>query len=145
MTTINRYNQFPEYFGDNGIDLDDDTFNLALMNATHTFTATDNDWTDVSANDIGTGNGYTAAGQALTSVTWVESGGTVTFDAADVTWTASGGDIGPATDAVLYDDTSTVPVADLLAFSIDFEGSETAGNGTDFKVTWNGSGIFTVS
>lgn len=140
--TINFYNKFIEYLGDNSIDADGDTFDIILLNATHTFTATHTQLTDVSANELSTGNGYTAGGTALTSVTWTESAGTVTFDAADVTWTASGGDIGPATDAVIFSDTST---GDLLMCSVDFDGAQTAGDGTDFQITWNASGIFTIS
>lgn len=143
--TINRYDQFPEYFGDNGIDLDGDTFKIELYNATHVFTAANDRRADISANALATANGYTNPGQNLTSVTWVNSAGTITFDTADNTWTASGGSIGPADDSVIYSDTSTVPAADLLAYSIDHGGSETAGDGTDFKHTFNASGIFTVS
>jgi len=147
--TINRYNKWVEYFGDNSVDLDNDQFFHMLMNATHVFTATHTIRTDVSANQIAAGNGYVQAvggltGKELGTPTWVESSGTVTFDAVDTTWTASGGSIGPADDCVLFDDTSSTPV-DALAYSIDFGGSETAGDGTDFKITWNGSGIFTVS
>lgn len=139
--TINKYNKFGEYFGDGTIDLDGDTFKLALMNSSHVFTATNTVWANVSANDLGTANGYTAAGQALTSVTWVESSGVVTWDSADVTWTAAGGSIA-ADDGVLYSDTAA---SDELAFSIDFDGTQTAGDGTDFKVVWNASGIFTLT
>jgi hypothetical protein len=142
--SINRYNQFPEYFGDNSIDLDGDTFKLELYNTSHTFTATHNDRADISANALSTANGYTSPGQNLASVTWVNSSGTITFDATDVTWTASAGPI-VASDGVIYDDTSTSPAADLLCYSIDFDGEQTAGAGTDFVVTWNASGIFTVS
>jgi len=140
--TINRYNQFPEYFGDNTIDLDGDTFKLALMNSSHVFTAANTQYTTVSANQLSTANGYTSPGINLASVTWVNSSGTITFDAADVTWTASGGSIGPATDAVLYSDTAT---NDELCYSIDFDGAQTAGSGTNFVVAWNASGIFTVA
>ena len=143
--SINRYDQFPEYFGDNGIDLDGDTFKLELYNSSHTFAQANNDRADISANALATANGYTNPGQDLASVTWINSSGIITFDAADVTWNASGGAIGPADDGVIYSDTSTVPATDLLAYSIDFDGSQTAGDGTDFKVTWDGSGIFTVS
>lgn len=143
--TMNRYDQFPEFFGDGGIDLDGDTFKLELYNSTHVFTAANTKRADISANALATANGYTNPGQNLTSVLWTNASGTITFDAADVTWTASGGDIGPADDGVVYSDTSTVPDTDLLAYSVDFDGNQTAGNGTDFKVTWNGSGIFTVA
>lgn len=143
MTTINRYNKLGEYMGDNTMDMDADTFTLALMTASHTFTATNTVWADVSANEIASANGYTTPGQNLTTPTWVESAGTVTFDAVDVTWNATGAGI-TSTDAVLYDNTPAAPL-DPLMYSIDFEGSQTAGAGTDFKVTWDASGIFTLS
>lgn len=142
--TINRYNKFAEYMGDASIDLDADTFTLELYNSSHTFTATHNQRSDISANALATANGYTNPGFNLTSVTWVESGGTVTFDAADVTWTASGGSIA-ADDGVIYDNTVTVPVTDPLMWSVDFDGTQTAGDGTNFVVTWNASGIFTLA
>lgn len=139
--TINFYDKLVEYLGDGTMDMDGDSFKLALMDSSHTFTSTNSVWADVSANDLGTANGYTAAGQALTTPTWVESSGTITFDAVDVTWTASGGSIA-ADDGVLYDDTPTSP-ADPLICSVDFDGTQTAGDGTDFVVAWNASGIFT--
>ncbi len=143
--TINRYNKFPEYFGDNGIDLDDDTFKIELYNSSHVFAAANDRRSDISANALGTAFGYTSPGQDLTAVTWVESAGVITFDAADNSWTASGGPIGPADDSVIYSDTSTVPAADLLSYSIEHNAPETAGDGTDFKHTFNASGIFTVT
>ena len=147
--SINRYNKWPEYFGDNTADLDADQLFHMLMNSTHVFTATHTIRTDVSANQIATQFGYTQAtggltGKEVAGITWVEAAGVVTFNATDTTWTASGGSIGPADDCVLFDDTTTA-VVDALAYSIEFNASETAGDGTDFKITWNASGIFTVS
>lgn len=143
--TIFAYDRFAEFFGDNGVDLDDDTFKAELYNATHTFTATNIQRSQISANALATNFGYTNPGQNLASVTWVTASGTQTFDAADVTWTASGGSIGPAQFCVVYSDTSTVPSADLLGIDVNFGTTETAGDGTDFKVTWNASGIFTIT
>lgn len=145
--TINRYNKFPEYFGDNTMDLDADTFTIILMNSTHVFTATNTVLADVSANEIPTGNGYTQQAKNLASVTWTESSGILTFDAADVTWTASGGPIpasGDCTDAVIYDNTPASPL-DPLCYSIDFGQAESAGDGTNFNINFNASGIFTLS
>lgn len=142
--TINFYNKFIEYVGDGGIDLDNDTFDIILMNSSHVFTATNTIKANISANEIATGNGYTQGDKTLTTPTWLESSGTLTFDAADVTWTAAGGSIGPATDAVIYSETATTP-ADALMCSIDFDGAQTAGDGTDFKITFSVSGIFTIS
>lgn len=140
--TINFYAKFIEFQGDNTIDLDTDTFDIILMNSSHTFNSANTVKADISANELSTANGYTQGAKTLASITWSESGGTTTFDAADVTWTASGGSIGPADDAVIYSETAG---SDELMCSIDFDGSQTAGNGTDFKVTFNASGIFTIS
>lgn len=143
--TLSFYDQFMEYVGDGGIDLDTDTFKIELYNSTHTFTQANNDRADISTNALATGNGYTNPGKNLTSVTWVSAAAVQTWDAADNTWTASGGSIGPARHAVIYSDTSTVPAADLLMCNIDFGVDETAGDGTDFKITFNASGLFTIS
>ncbi len=150
MVTINFYNQFIEFVGDHsgataGIDLNNDTFKIELYNSTHVFTATHTNRSQISANALATANGYTDPGQDLTSVTWTSAAAVQTWDAADNTWTASGGSIGPADDAVIYDDTSVTPSVDLLMCSIDFIGPETAGDGTDFKITFNASGVFTIS
>jgi hypothetical protein len=143
--TINFYNKYIEYSMEGGMDVDGDTWDVILMNSTHAYTATHDRKTDISANEIATGFGYTQGAKTLASVTWTESAGTSTFDAADVTWTASGGSIGPADDTVIYSETSTVPAADLLMCSIDHGGSQTAGDGTDFKITFNASGIYTIA
>lgn len=124
----------------NGLcDYDADTFKIALLNA-YTFSAAHDEWADVSANELSTANGYTSPGQNLASVTSGQTGGTYVFDAANVTWTASGGAIGPATDAEIYDDTST---NDRLTCNIDFGASETANDGSNFQINFNASGIFT--
>lgn len=143
--TISAYNKTIEYAGDSSMDLDGDTFKAELYNSSHTFTAADNARADISTNALATGAGYTNPGQNLGSVTWTESSGTVTFDAADTSWTASSGSIGPARHCILYDDTSTSPEADLLLFDIDFGQDETAGDGTDFQISYNASGIFSVA
>lgn len=40
VVSVDFYDQFMEYAGDNGIDMDNDTFNIELYNSTHAFTAT---------------------------------------------------------------------------------------------------------
>jgi len=145
VVTLSFYNQFMEFVGDGGIDLDDDTFKIELYNGTHSFTATHQDRADILANALATNFGYTNPGKDLISVVWSSAGAVQTWDAGDNTWTASGGSIGPAEHAVIYSDTSTAPSADLLMCNIAFGQPETAGDGTDFKITFNGSGLFTIS
>lgn len=145
--TINFYDAHIANAHNGLVDMDTDGFEIALMNSTHVFTAGNTQWSQVSANQIATGNGYTqadgaGAGKNLASVTSGQTGGTYTFDAANVTWTASGGDIGPADDAVIMDSDST---NDLLVCSIDFDGSKTANDTTTFVINFDGSGIYTVA
>jgi hypothetical protein len=78
----------------------------------------------------------------LANTTLLESGGQVTFDADNVSWMATGGPLGPAAHAVIYDDTAP---DDKLICSINFGGSQTAGEGTEFKITFNASGIIRIS
>ncbi len=155
--TLEFYDQFIEFVGDHsgataGIDVNNDTFKIELYNSTHAFVATHTARASIVANAVATGNGYTNPGENLLSVTWTTAGtdpSTQTWDAADVTqWTATGGPIpaaGNAAHAVIYDDTSVTPSVDLLVCSIGFGQNESAGDGTDFKITFNGSGIFTIA
>jgi len=43
---------------------------------------------------------------------------------------------------VLFDTSPTTPLNPIL-LSVDFDGVQTAGTGTNFLVAWNGSGIWT--
>jgi hypothetical protein len=118
-----------------------DTYKVKLLTAA-TFDATNTTLAGTGGTEVANANGYTTGGVALTGVAVT----TVTtndakFDANDASWTASGGAI-TASYAILYNDTDAndPPVA-----FIDFGGSESAGDGTDFKIVWNASGIFTFT
>lgn len=140
--TITLYNHAAAKFAD-GSFAAGDTYKLKLYSAltpsaAHTTLAA----VDAAGTEATTGTGYTAGGATLSSVAVT----TVTtndakFDAADVSWTASGGSIAAAY-GVIYNDTDTndPPVA-----YVNFDGTQTAGDGTDFLVTWNADGIFTFT
>lgn len=136
--TISLYNHTAARFAD-GSNAVGDTYKVKLLSAA-TFDATHTTLAATGGTEATTGTGYTAGGQALANVAVT----TVTtndakFDADDLTWTASGGAI-EAAYAIIYNDTDAddPPVA-----FIDFGGSESAGDGTDFIIVWNASGIFT--
>ena len=136
--TISLYNHTAKRFaeGTNGAS---DDYNVMLCTAA-TFDATDAILSDITKTEVANGDGYTTGGVLLTGVT-VTTVGTngAKFDADDATWTASGGPIA-ASYAILYNDTDTdsPPVA-----FIDFGGSESAGDTTDFLIVWDTDGIFT--
>ena len=138
--TVSLYNHTAARFAD-GSNAASDTYKVMLCTAA-TFTASNTTLASITKTEVANGNGYTTGGAALTNV----AVSTVTtndakFDADDATWSASGGAV-TASYAILYNDTDAndPPVA-----FIDFGGSQTAGDGTDFKIIWNANGIFTFT
>jgi len=125
--------------GDGTIDLDNDSFKICLLTSSHTPDATETVYADLD-NEVANGNGYTTAGAALQSVTWNEAAGTVTFDAADIEWTAA---TFTCRYAVIYDDTQTSP-ADPLVLLFDFGADKSVTSGT-LTIQFNASGIFTIT
>jgi hypothetical protein len=140
------YDKFKEYMGDGTIDLDGDTFKVVLCSSTSNAATQTNQLYASLTEELSTANGYTSGGATLTSVTWTESSGTVTFDSADPAWTASGGSI-TARFAVVYDDTPTSP-ADPLVCSCLMDNSPadvTVTDGNTLTIQINASGYFQVS
>lgn len=138
--TISLYNHTARRFAD-GSNAVGDTYRVQLYSAA-TFNAADATLVEISGTALATANGYTAPGAALAAVTVT----TVTtndavFAADDVTWAATGGAI-TASFAVIYNDTDA---GDPPIAFIDFGASQSAGAGTDFKIIWDASGIFTFT
>ena len=144
MATFTFFHEFKKYLGDGTIDLDTHSFKWMLTNSAPT-AGTNTVKADIT--EISAGNGYTAGGTALTSVTWAETGagtGIWQFGAADTVFTASGGSIGTFRYVVLYDDTPTSP-ADPLVGYLDNGSSVTVTTGNTFTVDVGANGIFQLS
>ena len=92
--------------------------------------------------DIAAGNGYVAGGADITGV-YAESGGTGTLTATDVTFTASGGTIGPFRYAILYNDTPTSPADPLIQYW-DYGSAITLADGETFTVDF-GASVLTLT
>ena len=138
--SISLYNHTAKLFADGSLAVGD-TYKVKLLSAA-TFDASHTTLAATGGTEATGGTGYTSGGQALANVAVT----TVTtndakFDADDVTWTASGGSI-TASYAIIYNDTDADDPP--LAF-IDFDGSQSAGDGTDFKIVWNASGVFSFT
>ena len=140
------YASAKEYIGDSTIDLDGHTFTAQLHSSSYTPDLNSHTVRADLTNELATANGYTAGGANLGSVTWVNSSGTVTFDSADVQWTASGGSI-TARFSVIYDNTPASPLDPLLCYALldTTPADVTATAGNTFTVQMNASGIFTMS
>lgn len=119
------------------INLEAETYKCAMITDTETPNFdTDATWADLSANEV-SGAGYTAGGVAYTSTEITLSGGTLKYDAADVSWASS--TITSAMAGVGY----ASGVADELIFLSDFVTAASTTAGT-FTIQWNASGIFTL-
>lgn len=134
-----------EAIAKNTIDLDTNSFVAVLVTSSWTPAPTTEDtWSDISANEVANGNGYTTGGTAVT-ITVNRSGGTVTVDASDVSWAASS--ITAKYCVICKKAGGSLTGTDLLLGYADLKtggGSVSTDNG-DFDVLWNASGIFTMS
>lgn len=140
MATYNKFQDFVEQLGKAIHDLDGThTLKVYLSNAAPSASA---DAVKADLAEISAGNGYTAGGDATTP-TWSETTGTAKLVLTDITWTASGGTIGPFQYAVLYNDTST---SDNLIAWWDYGSALTLNAGETF--TWDAdasAGVFTLA
>jgi hypothetical protein len=114
------------------IDFSADSFKIILMASGFVFNAdTHHGYADVSASELATGYGYTRNTKTLSGVAVTEDDTDnrceVTW--SNVTWTASGGAIGPTPGAIIFDDTVTTPTADPIIGYIDFGGEQTQADG----------------
>ena len=135
MTTISFYNHTRKLFANNEVTL----ANLKLMLVNnYTFDATETNMSGVASAEMVWGNGWDSEGEPIPSaaITVVNTNEAM-LDATDISVTATGGNIGPASGAIIYETGG----AGIPLFYIDFQGSETAGVGTPFNVNWNASGI----
>lgn len=141
MAALVKYQTFVEDLIEGVHDFDAHVFKILLSNAapnvaTHTVRA--------DAGEIGAGSGYATGGTA-TSITTSRAGGTAKVTASDVTFSASGGSIGPFRYAILYNDSPTSPADPLISYW-DYGTSLTLTDGNQFTVDFDGTtGILTIA
>ncbi len=140
MANYVKFDQFVEDLAKKVHNLNSDTLKVMLTNTAPV--AGNSVMADLT--EIAAGNGYTAGGSAATFVSGAQSSGTYKLVLNDVTFTASGGSIGPFRYAVLYNDTPTSPADPLIAFW-DYGTSITLTNGNSLTVNLDqSSGVFTL-
>lgn len=142
MATYVKFQQFVEHLAEKVHNLGSDTLKVALSN-TAPDVAADTVFGDIS--EISAGAGYSAGGTQATISSSEQASGTYKLVLADVTFTASGGAIGPFRYVILYNDTPTSPADPLIAYW-DYGSaiSITDGNSftTDFHAT---NGVLTLA
>ena len=134
MATYNKFNNFVNYLVGNvsgqTVAFGSDTFKIMLTNTVPV--ATNTKYSDISGNEVASGNGYTTGGTA-SAVSAANASGTETITAADVTFTATGA-VGPFRYAVFYD---TTPTDKPLVCWFDYGSSVTLASGESFTVEPN--------
>lgn len=119
---------------------------IALLTSAYTFSASHNVYADLT-NELTTSGGYTAGGQAVSSLTLAQAATVTNLDGADVQWTASGGGIPAFRYAVGYINATVNSIVKPLIFCLDNNGADvpatTAPN--TLTVVWNGTGLLQVA
>lgn len=137
MATYNKFEGFVGYLGLAAINCNTDTFKVYLTNNAPSASA-DDVLADLAG--LGTAFGYTSGGADMQNL-YSESGGVGTLTATDVTWTASGGSIGPFRYVPFYDDTHA---SDVLIGWWDYGAAITLADGESFTVDF-GANVFTLT
>jgi hypothetical protein len=132
VAAFNKFQDFVEQLGLAKHNLNTDTFNVYLSNATPS-ASLDAIKTDLA--EITNQNGYTAP--IDTQNTWAESAGTGTMTGTMCVVTATGA-VGPFQYVALYNDTQTSPVDPLCGWW-DYGSALTLANGETFSVKFNNS------
>lgn len=102
MATFNKFNAFAAAMPNGGVNLSSDALKLMLSNTVPV--ATNSIYSDISANELANGNGYTTGGAAVTVSSSTQTSGTYKLVCTAVTFTATGS-MGPFEYTVLYDST----------------------------------------
>lgn len=136
--TVTLSNHWKYQLGKKLVDISGDDFIIILMDDSFAFDkdahATLADVIASPSHELATNYGYTQQNKELSGGTWAENDtddkGIRTFD--DVSWTASGGSIGPTGSAVIYDDTT----ADKTVVGcIDYGTDYTIPDGASLQIT----------
>lgn len=128
MAAFNKFNSFVSDLAQKVHNLNSDTLKIMLSNTAPVATNT------VKANitEISAVNGYTAGGGTATFVSGNDTSGTYKLILSSVSWTASGGSIGPFEYAILYN--STAASGNLIGWW-DYGAATTLTNGNTFTVS----------
>jgi hypothetical protein len=120
-----------------------DTFKVVI----HTDNAALSTASVTTLSQILSANGY--PGSNTLTYTCSPASGTVTFISGDITWTATGGNLGNSTSGryfSIYDDTPTTPIADPLMCKFDYGASFTVATGETMTLDCDPiAGLFTLN
>jgi hypothetical protein len=141
MATARIYAQMYRSALHKEMNVESDTLKLMLTTSAYAYNVNTDRYQSSVTNEV-TGTGYSAGGVALTGVTVTDASVVYTLDANDAafgTLTVSNIQV-----AVLYDSTPGSAATNPLLWLCDF-GAPSSPGGVTFTVSFNASGIFTIS
>lgn len=142
MPTLTKFYSFVEAVHEGSHNLGSNTLKWIL-----TSDAPSLSWTQLSnvTGQLSTANGYTQNDKTMTVTSSAQSLGLYTLIATDVTWTASGGNLGSGSFryAILYNDSAT---NDLLIGYLDYGYLITVASGQTFTLDFDATaGLYYAS
>ncbi len=142
MATYTKYEPFIQHLANKEIDAfgTTDTWKVVIHSDAPTV-ATDEVLTDLT--QLSGTNGYNTGGENITFNS-TRSGATVTATAADVVWTASGGNLGNSTNGRYFTYYDASSVSDYLAAYWDYASTFTVASGETMTLDF-GASLFTLT
>lgn len=98
---FNKFNLFVDDIAKGNLNLNTDAIRAMLTNTAPV--AANHCYSDISANELASGDGYTTGGAAVSGTGVSNASGTESLAAAATTWTSSTGNMGPFRYVVYYD------------------------------------------
>ena len=140
--TVTLFNDFLKDLGAGVHDMVNDTFKVAMIDNTTAPTAEDTDpeWADYSGNEVSGGTSYVSGGEAITTQTWTQTGGTTSLAGDDVGWTI---DASGPTDcywAIVYNDSATNKEG---VGYVDLDGAVSL-QADDIDIEWTGGKVLNL-
>lgn len=144
MAAFNKFNLFTQDLcnGVHNFASGAQTFKVMLTNTAPV--ATNHLYGDISGTEVANGGGYTTGG-ATSAMSDSSASGVEKVLATNVTFTGSGGGMGPFRYAVVYNFTAATPLKPLVDW-YDYGSSISLNSGDTFTVSFDGTnGFFTVT
>ena len=134
--TSGIYNQAKYDLMTKSMDLVNDTIKCMLLSGSHTFTATNTQYSDISTNELAASGNYSTGGATLSGKA-VTKAATTYWSASNTAWASA---TFTAAYAVLYDTSDS----NHLIACFDLGGNQSVSSGT-FTIQWNASGIIALT
>lgn len=140
------YNQAIKKIGNGTISLAG-AFRIALVGSAGNFATSTLSLFGSVTDQVTEANGYSSSGKALATEVWTAgaSAGQYKFDAADVTWTATGGAINSIKAAIIFASGASAGACHVLAWSQLTSSAFNLTSGNTLTVQFNSAGVFTVA